>query len=479
MLRALPPAATDDYAYDQGNGGFAIEHVMPFGGVVHQLIHGEQEKIQSLMHHHRPRAVQGGADADAGHGVLRRRGIEHPVAAELFLESRRRAENRLRVVYAQPETDDALVLFHSGGQRLVDGLGEIDDACHSGGAPQGSGLEQMRKGRVRLRERGCLGVGKGALDLVPDLLLHGADPGVVELAAAAQIFLETADGILRLPFMELGFRTVADVVVVVRSAVFAPTVSVKLEQAGPAALPDRVHRLGDQQIRFDGVVAVAGAGGNSHGLRHFVDPAALRLAHPERGINGIKIVFADEQHRQLLQGGEVDRFIEYAFLDGAVAQENGADPVGAVELDRQPQPHPDRDGPTDDGGAAHEPDGRVHQMHRAALSGAASRGLAVDLRDHRPEVAALAQVVRVGPVAADGKIIAAQHQSRRRCRRLLSDRQMRGTTHLPLAVAVRDRLLDEAYPLHGIQQLARGRGLETGGKYGIVLPVQNQGMNQW
>ena len=56
--------------------------------------------------------------------------------------------------------------------------------------------------------------------------------------------------------------------------------------------------------------------------------SVLSVAMRERRRRGIEIVLADEDDGRLLHAGEVERFVEAAVVDGAVAEEGDADVVG-------------------------------------------------------------------------------------------------------------------------------------------------------
>jgi hypothetical protein len=54
VLRSLTPAASNNESHHHRDVRQPVKHVMPFGTVVHELIHGEQPEIYALMHPDRP-----------------------------------------------------------------------------------------------------------------------------------------------------------------------------------------------------------------------------------------------------------------------------------------------------------------------------------------------------------------------------------------------------------------------------------------
>ena len=70
MLSAGTPAPADAGPDYQRHVDRAAEHEAPFGRVVDQLIHAEQEKVGTIMEVNGTQAGDGGANGYAGQGAF-------------------------------------------------------------------------------------------------------------------------------------------------------------------------------------------------------------------------------------------------------------------------------------------------------------------------------------------------------------------------------------------------------------------------
>jgi len=101
------------------------------------------------------------------------------------------------------------------------------------------------------------------------------------------------------------------------------------------------------------------------------------------GAHAVQVVLADEQDRGLPERRQVERFVELAFGDRALAKEAGGDIGLVLHLIRQGQAHRQGQVGTDDGVPAVEAGGAIEQVHGAAAAAGAALQLAVHLRhDH-------------------------------------------------------------------------------------------------
>src|SRR5207245_9512009 len=114
------------------------------------------------------------------------------------------------------------------------------------------------------------------------------------------------------------------------SDVAAPAVGHVLEQRRPLARASASHRLTSGVIHGEDVIAIDPQTRDAVWLRMLVE-LGLRLSNVKRQVAGVEIVFADKYHRQLLEGGEVQRLRKDPLLDGAVPEEDGGDPVFALQ----------------------------------------------------------------------------------------------------------------------------------------------------
>src|SRR5258708_4750097 len=87
-------------------------------------------------------------------------------------------------------------------------------------------------------------------------------------------------------------------------------------------------------------------------------------------------------------------------------------------------------------------------MHRAALARGTAVDLAVELGEHRPQIAALADVVGMRAVRADDVVLEAQVLAHAGGHGLLADAEMGRAAHVALRIERLDALLDAADPEH-------------------------------
>ena len=128
-----------------------------------------------------------------------------------------------------------------------------------------------------------------------------------------------------------------------------------------------------------------------------VDPGML---HADGIVRRVLVVLADEDDGQLPHRRDIERLVELALRDRAVAEEAHRHVALAVELggergaarDGQPTAH-------DAVGAQHA-DGEVGDVHRPALALAVAVDAAEQLGHHAPDVGALGDAVPVAPVVA-------------------------------------------------------------------------------
>src|SRR4029434_2573666 len=83
-----------------------------------------------------------------------------------------------------------------------------------------------------------------------------------------------------------------------------------------------------------------------------------------RCAHGEKVVFTNENDRQLVQRGEIQRFVERPLIDRAVAEEAERHAILAPVLDRKSQPNPQWYVRGDDRVAAIHVVSLVEKMHR-------------------------------------------------------------------------------------------------------------------
>ena len=166
------------------------------------------------------------------------------------------------------------------------------------------------------------------------------------------------------------------------------------------------------------------------------------------GAHAVQVVFQEEDHRQPPERGEIERLVELALVDCAVAEEAHRDPPVAAVLAGKGETRRDGQLAADDGVAAHEIRLRVEKVHRAALSPAAARGLAVQLGHNHVRVHALGQRVTVVAVVAHHVVRLIERGHGAGGDGLLADVQVQESPYLALCVQSSARLLESANKQH-------------------------------
>ena len=151
----------------------------------------------------------------------------------------------------------------------------------------------------------------------------------------------------------------------------------------------------------------------------------------------------------MMHGREVHTLVEYAGLGRRIAEENRRDGGAVLQHRTERGADPDRDRAADDRNATEEIDGEIDQVHRAALARGTAVDLAIELGEHRAQIAALADVVSVRAMGADDVVFQTQAPAHAGGHRLLADAEMRGAAHVPFRVERLDALLDAANLQHG------------------------------
>ncbi len=169
--------------------------------------------------------------------------------------------------------------------------------------------------------------------------------------------------------------------------------------AAPRTFDQRLRSFG----REDHVVAIDRDAPHAVCLTEARDPIA-RLAQPDVEMTRVEVVLANEQHGEIQDCGEVQRFVEGAFLARAIAEIAHRYAAVGVHLRRQARAHRDRDGCADERNAAVESDLAAEQVHRAAHAARDAILLPEDLREQAVDIAAERKEVRVGAMPAEHAI---------------------------------------------------------------------------
>ena len=178
------------------------------------------------------------------------------------------------------------------------------------------------------RLRRGVGCGERPLDGLVDLLaclggpLLGLLPG--ERAGLEEARAEAVDRVVARPLLDLGARAVA--AVVVARGVGDEAVGLGLDQLRAVAAARLLHAPAHLLVDGEDVVAVDGRGGDVVAAGALGDVADGHLLLAGLG-DRVAVVLAEEDHGQLVDGGEVHGLVEVALRGGALAEVDDRDLV--------------------------------------------------------------------------------------------------------------------------------------------------------
>jgi hypothetical protein len=109
-------------AKDRRHSHLSVRHVPHLGGVVHELVDGEEREVPGHELDDGPQAHHGGADADAGESELRDRRVHHAHGAELVEQSAAHLVRALVDADFLAHEEDVGVALHLLAERLVEGV---------------------------------------------------------------------------------------------------------------------------------------------------------------------------------------------------------------------------------------------------------------------------------------------------------------------------------------------------------------------
>ena len=126
------------------------------------------------------------------------------------------------------------------------------------------------------------------------------------------------------------------------------------------------------------------------------------------GAGAVEVVFADEDHRQVPDGGHVHAFVESALGHGAVAEEAGDHLAALLHLEGQRHAGGHGNAAGDDGDARDHALGHVADVHAAAFALAAAGGGAEQFVEQFLHAEPLGQGVPVPAERRSDEIVAAE-----------------------------------------------------------------------
>jgi len=188
--------------------------------------------------------------------------------------------------------------------------------------------------------------------------------------------LQHLDGAAQLPAAQFVPRAHALFLVELDAHVAVPAVGQAFEEKRSLPLAHGGHGVSGRLVDLDHVVAVHPGRTDAVGLGPSGN-VLVGLAAAQGRRRAVAIVFAHEQHRQPVQGGEIEGFRAAALFHGAVAKKGHAHPGAVVHFRGQGLAHGMGHAPADNGRGAVDAVARRHGMHGAALAAGAT-GLAAE-----------------------------------------------------------------------------------------------------
>ncbi|GIU86514.1 MAG: hypothetical protein KatS3mg009_1029 [Acidimicrobiia bacterium] len=445
MLAPRRAAGTELGADGEGHGGPAAGHEGELRRLVEELVEADADEVEVHQLDHRSQAGHRGADAEADDRRLGDGGVADPVA-EPLAQAPGQPEHVAALADVDAGEEDALVALELDRERVTDRVHRAE-LGRTGGRRRGFGVGRAFVHHV-VRERpgvGCRRPPGGVERLVeraPDrglerLHLPVGDTGSAQPARVHE--QRVAPG----PLGDLFLGAVA-----LRVALVVPVVPVgeRLDDRRPLARARPLDRPGRRGRDRHHVVPVH---------RRVGDAVAGRAAFERCGVLGrcgrelgVPVVLAEEDDRQPPDRGEVDRLVERARGDRAVAEERDRDRAVAAQACGPRGTDGDRQACGDDPVRAEDADPGIRDVHRAAAAAVGAVGAREQLGEHRERVESLGEAVPVPAVRRRDHVGRAQRPARADGGRLLADGQVHEAGHLACAVAGCDPLLEPAHDQH-------------------------------
>ena len=199
----------------------------------------------------------------------------------------------------------------------------------------------------------------------------------------------------------------------------AQAIGLHFHKDGTLALPDVRNDLSELRVHLLDVVAVQGVAGNAVGRAPLADVGHVDGVLHVHG-DGVLVIFAHKDHRQLQNGGHVQGLMEGALVGGAVAEEADHHVGPLLILQGERRAHGDGDASADDPIGAQHTDGEVGDVHGTALALAVAVLAGHQLRKHPLQVRALGDAVAVAAVSGGDVVMVGQVGAYAHCDGLLT-----------------------------------------------------------
>src|SRR5690242_6683148 len=255
--------------------------------------------------------------------------------------------------------------------------------------------------------------------------------------------------------VELLVRPVLVHAVLAGTDMVAPAIGHAFEEARTVAAAHGGDRGAGALVQLHRLMVLDQLGRNAVGvaarLQAGAGEAILHVA-----VDGVEVVLADEQDRQLPERGEVHALVPGALVGRALAEEADHDRLGLPHLERQRRTDRVGDAGRHHRRRAHHVHRRIDQVHRARLAAGTAVHLAVQLGHHALHIPALGEVERMAAIGAEQHIALLEMIADGRRDRFLADAEMHRTLDLVRGIEADDLLLDPADQIHRTVEAGRG-----------------------
>ena len=172
-----------------------------------------------------------------------------------------------------------------------------------------------------------------------------------------------------------------------------------------------------------------------------------------RGELGIPVVLAEEDHRELPDGSEVQCLVERTLSHGAVTEERHGHAAVGPQLRCRRRPRGNGHAGGDDAVGPENADPGISDVHGAAAAAVRALVLAHQLREHADRLQALGQTVAVTAMGRGDDVRRRERPACSDSGRLLPGREVDETGNLAVPVERRHALLEAADQQHSALHL--------------------------
>src|SRR6266852_649027 len=303
--------------------------------LVRDLVEGHMREVRELHLGDRTLAGEREPETDARDRRLGQRRVDDPFLTEALAQAVGDQEDSALLADILAEHHHAFIALHLFGEARaqrrdhvhllgLDAGGWFDRGWHV--RPVHVGERVLRRSVRRLHA-----LPRRLGDLFLDLLLEGLDFFGAEDAVVEQPLLEALEAVVLGELVDLFLGSIAPLVVLRR--VGAEAVDEAFDERRSVARAGARDGLFGHEVAGHRVAAVDGHARESVPRRALGDVLHRVLLVERRG-DREAVVLADEDLRQLVDGGEVERLVRVAFGTGAFAVVGHDDLVGAVHLQR-------------------------------------------------------------------------------------------------------------------------------------------------